>query len=160
MDPRMYPQGAEIIDAADVETTVTAADLLETFNSDRGGERKALSILTLLGSAPITRHVETEYTVARAISADVSCVAINNATPATGITLTIAAPAAGRFLVIYQKDSGTAGNIVNLTAGTYDGTNNEATFNAQNECLVLYGISATRFVVVENIGSVALATHA
>ena len=98
----------------------------------------------------------TELTATGAISASVSYVELNHASVA--IAATIAAPSAGRFLVITQTDAGTAGHTVTLTAGTYDGSNNVATFNAQNETLVLFAISATRFVVVENIGSVGLGT--
>jgi hypothetical protein len=71
------------------------------------------------------------------------------------LAATIAAPRAGRWLVIQQIDAGTDGHTVTLSAGTFNETNTIATFNADNEMLVLYGVSATRFVVVENIGSVA-----
>lgn len=114
--------------------------------------------ITLSGSVTMSEgfHVSaTELTASGAISANVSYVELNSTTPL--IAATIAAPAAGRFLVITQTDAGTAGHTVTLTAGTYDGTNNVATFNAQGETLVLFGVSATRFVVVENIGSVAIA---
>lgn len=72
------------------------------------------------------------------------------------LAATIAAPRAGRLLVIQQIDAGTDGHTVTLTAGTYNETATIATFNADNEMLVLYGVSATRFVIVENIGAVAL----
>lgn len=98
----------------------------------------------------------TALTESGAIPATASFVTLDSTTPL--IAATIAAPAAGRFLVITQIDAGTAGHTVTLTAGTYDGTNNIATFNAQNETLVLFGISATRFVIVENIGAVGLST--
>ncbi|MCK5021263.1 MAG: hypothetical protein KAS32_29905 [Candidatus Peribacteraceae bacterium] len=74
----------------------------------------------------------------------------------TIIAATLAAPKKGQILVIADTSaSGTAAHTVTLAAGTWDGTNDVATFNAPSECLVLFGISDTRFVVVENIGSVA-----
>lgn len=79
---------------------------------------------------------------------------LNNSSSA--IAYTITKPKAGWFLVINQKDSGTAGHTVTLTSGTFDGSNSVATLNAQNETLVLFGVSATRFIIVENIGSVGL----
>lgn len=85
-----------------------------------------------------------------------SFVRLSNAT--TAIAVTIDAPKEGWFLVVTQADAGTAGHTVTLTAGTFDGTNNVATFNAAGETLVLMGVSSTRFVVVENIGSVSLGT--
>ena len=88
-----------------------------------------------------------------AIPNDVSYVQLNSTTK---IEATIAAPRAGRFLVITQIDAGTAGHTVTMTAGDYDGSNAIATFNAAEETLVLLGVSATRFVIIENIGSVGL----
>jgi len=171
MNSRDYPQGYSI-GSDDTETTPTAADLIATFSSE---ETKYISLTNLFASPPAIGSVTpaagdftelgadkllfgaANYTASGAIDPDVSFVTITSATPATVIALTIAAPAAGRFLVITQLDEGTAGNTVTLTAGTYDGSATVATFNAQNESLVLFGISATRFLVVENIGSVGLA---
>lgn len=96
----------------------------------------------------------SELTVSGAIPTNSSYVELN--CNGTAIAATIAAPAAGRSLVITQTDGGTDGHTVTLTAGTLDGTNTIATFDAQYETLVLYGLSATRFAVVENIGTIAL----
>lgn len=73
-----------------------------------------------------------------------------------GIAATIAAPAAGRRLVITQTGAETEGHTVTLTAGTFDGTNTIATFNAAGETLDLIGLSATRFLILNNIGAVGL----
>lgn len=99
-------------------------------------------------------NTATELTVSGAIPTNASYVELN--CNGTAIAATIAAPAAGRLLVVTQTDGGTDGHSVTLTAGTLDGTNTIGTFNAQNETLALYGVSATRFVILENIGSVAL----
>jgi hypothetical protein len=97
----------------------------------------------------------TVVTVTGAIPADVSYVELNTA--AGKIEATIAAPAAGRFLVITQIDTGTDGHTVTLTAGVFDASNNDiATFDAAGETLILFGVSATRFIIIENIGSVGL----
>lgn len=42
------------------------------------------------------------------------------------------------------------------TTGTFDGTNNTATFNAADESLVLFGTSSTRWIIIANVGAVAL----
>ncbi len=88
-----------------------------------------------------------------AINEYAELVRLNSTTPL--IAATIAAPRPGRFLVITQIDGGIAGHTVTLTAGTFDGTNDVATFDAAGETLVLYGVSETRFMIVENIGTVA-----
>ena len=71
------------------------------------------------------------------------------------VAATLAAPRKGQWLVVTCTDASNNCTLT-LTAGDFDGTNNIATFNAAEETLVLFGVSATRFVVVENIGSVAL----
>jgi hypothetical protein len=78
---------------------------------------------------------------------------LNHAT--VPIAITALTPTVGQFLVITQNGTGTAGHTV-TTAGTFDGTNNTATFNAQHETLVLFGLSSTRWAIVSNIGSVGL----
>lgn len=95
-------------------------------------------------------------TASGAIRDDAQFVTLSSTTPL--IAATIAAPRAGRFLVISQIDGGTAGHTVTLAAGTFDGTNEIATLDAAGETLVLYGVSATRFVIVENIGAVGLSS--
>lgn len=162
---RMYPTGKYIVKPSDIETTPTVADYIKTTRSMV--RDKWISLTNLFATPPAiggtTPNVatfsklnlsETAYTASGAISADVSFVALNKSDGS--LAMTIAAPAAGRFLVIYQKDSGTSGHTVTLTSGTYNGTNTVATLNAQNECLVLFGVSATRFVILENLGSVGL----
>lgn len=72
------------------------------------------------------------------------------------LAATIAAPAAGRRLVITQVDAGTDGHTVTLTAGTWNGTATIATLNAAGESLDVIGISATRFLIITNVGAVAL----
>lgn len=76
------------------------------------------------------------------------------------IAATLAAPAAGDDLIIVDNSaSGTAAHTVTLPAGvTFDGTNNTATLNATGEALHIVALSATRWFILENIGSVALSS--
>lgn len=158
-DERLYPQGKHAVDARDA---LTATDLAFKIPGVKrvGGQDvpKNITLQNILENLFDVKLKTTEITASAAIPATATFVQINSATPSTAIALTVAAPAAGRLLVISQIDSGTAGNTVTLTSGTFDGTNNEATFNAKYETLVLLGIDTSRFVIVENIGSVALAT--
>ena len=95
---------------------------------------------------------ETTYTASGAIAATASFAVLTSASG--NMAMTIAAPAAGRFLVIRNSDTKT--NTVTLSAGTYNGTAAIATFDNTDETLVLFGTSTTRFVVVQNIGSVGI----
>lgn len=74
------------------------------------------------------------------------------------IAATLAAPTAGDDLIIYNTSaSGTAAHTVTAATGvTFDGTNNTATLNAPGEALHIVAASATRWLIMENIGSVAL----
>lgn len=86
--------------------------------------------------------------------------AIKDADTVIGITgaraLTLAQPEPGRLLTITQEDANTS--TVTCTVGTFDKTNDIATLNAVNETLILLGISATRWLILRNIGSVALSS--
>jgi hypothetical protein len=74
------------------------------------------------------------------------------------IAATLAAPTAGDELFIVDASAaGTAAHTVTLGAGvTFDGTNNIATLNAPNEALHIIALSATRWYIIQNNGSVAL----
>lgn len=106
-----------------------------------------------------TTHFEftpTTYSANGAIdNANVSYAVID---AANNIALTLSEPAAGDVLVI-TKATATANQAHTVTIGangTYDGANNVATFANQNDTLVLVGLAANRFGIVENIGAVAL----
>jgi hypothetical protein len=133
--------GAKVLGALEVTGAVTAAAI----TSDQAD----------LAGVAIT---PTEYTASGAIPvAGASFVQLNKEV-SSGLTMTYAAPSAGTLLTITQTDSGTTGHTVTLTSGTFDGTNEIATFNAAGETLVLQGVSDTRFGILLNIGSVALTT--
>ena len=74
------------------------------------------------------------------------------------IAATLAAPVAGDELFIVDSSaSGTAAHTVTLAGGvTWDGTTTIATLNAPGEALHVVALSATRWFILENIGSVAL----
>jgi len=64
----------------------------------------------------------------------------------------------GQKLVITCSDSTNTTTVKTVSGTTFDGTNNTATFDAAGETLVLYAISDTQFVIIENIGSVGLSS--
>ena len=96
------------------------------------------------------------YTATGAINESDSVVDINHATVIAAMTIANIEP--GRMLVITAIATGTTAHTVTLTTGTFDGTNNTATFNAQFEALVLMAISQTRFLILKNYGSVGLSS--
>jgi hypothetical protein len=101
-------------------------------------------------------HSVQELTASGAITINSGIVLLNHAS--TIIAATLDAPTAGdELFIINNSPSGTAAHTVTLPAGvTWDGTNNTATLNAPEESLHVVAISATRWKIMENIGSVAL----
>lgn len=141
--------GAVFADAAAIEVDtvneatsaagVTVDGVLLKDNTSSGGRQS--QILTASGAITVGNH---------------GLVQLNHATVV--IAATLAAPQAGADLVIVDNSaSGTAAHTVTLPAGvTFDGTNNTATLNAPGEALHIVALSATRWFILENIGSVAL----
>lgn len=97
-----------------------------------------------------------ELTASGAVTAGVQSVELNHATVVVAATIADAANHPGLFVVKDTSASGTAAHTLTLTAGTFNGTNNIATLNAPNECLVVYFDSAGNGTIVENVGSVGL----
>lgn len=109
------------------------------------------------GRSNLGRQVQA-LTASAAISIKSGLVTLAHATVA--IAATLAAPVAGDELIIANTSaSGTAAHTVTLPAGvTWDGTNNTATLDAPNEALHVIAVSATRWYIVDNNGSVGLST--
>lgn len=80
-------------------------------------------------------------------------VALNHSTII--IEATLAAPKRDTLLVIAQTDSGTVGHTVTLTSGSFNTDGDTIlTFNAQDELIVLYGVSDLQYIVLHNVGGV------
>ncbi len=99
-----------------------------------------------------------ELTASGAITIKSGLVILNHASVA--IAATLAAPTQGdELFVVDFAASGTAAHTVKTAAGvTFDGTNNTATLNAVGEALHIVAVSATRWFILENIGSVGLSS--
>lgn len=97
----------------------------------------------------------------KAISSTVKACAtqgLNIIAGGTGIAdITIGLPSPGARCVI-RIGSLSSGSVVVTCSGTFDGTNNTATFDAANEALVLVYDSATAWAIEANIGAVALSS--
>lgn len=122
-----------------------------------GGEIEVQSggTLDIQNGATFAPRVQ-ELTVSGAVTAGVQSVELNHATVAVVTTIASAVNHPGLFVVKDTSASGTAAHTLTLTAGTFNGTNNVATLNAPNECLVVYFDSAGNGTIVENVGSVGL----
>lgn len=149
---------------ADVKALTVSSTAAITGNTTVGGTLAVTGNTTIGGNVTVTgslvpgRFAVQTLTSSGAITTTSGLILLNHATVAVAATL--AAPTAGDHLIITDSSaSGTAGHTVTLPAGvTWDGTNNTATLNAPGETLDVVAISATRWLILENIGSVGLST--
>ena len=103
-----------------------------------------------------------EYTATAAVgdsSGKYRVIELNHASTVINITGMHGVDYAGQMVVITDTSaSGTAAHTVTLTTGTFDGTNNKVTLNAPKECIMVFFDSAGNGTIMENVGSVALAS--
>ena len=111
----------------------------------------------LLGS---TVYTPQTITASEAITDDATVVLLNKADGALAVTMPVAGATVGQHLIVTQIDAGTSGHTLTLAGATFDGTNNTATFDAAGETLELLGITGTRYLILQNIGAVALSNVA
>jgi len=107
------------------------------------------------GRSNLGRQVQA-LTASGAISIKSGLVTLAHATVI--IAATLAAPVAGdELFIINTSASGTVAHTVTVPGGvTLDGTHTIATLDAPGDTLHMIATSATRWVIVENTGSVAL----
>jgi len=106
-------------------------------------------------AADVSARVQ-ELTVSGAVTAGVQSVELNHATVVVAATIADAANHQGLFVVKDTSATGIAAHTLTLTAGTFNGTNNVATFDARDEALIVYFDSTGRGQVIANIGTVGL----
>lgn len=104
----------------------------------------------------INDHRGYELTVSGAIPAGIGAVELNHATVVVAATIATTIDCQGLVMFKDTSASGTAAHTVTTTVGTFDGTNNTATFNAPNAALLVWFDSAGNGTVIENIGTVVL----
>lgn len=138
--------------------TVQNELVVDTVQELTSGAGVTIDGVTVKDGAIQTGVAVQELTASGAITITNGLVKLNHATVI--IAATLAAPVAGNKITIVDSSaSGTAAHTVTAAAGvTFDGTNNTATLNAPNEALELIALSATRWYILENIGSVALSS--
>lgn len=126
--------------------------------TDSGSGATALSTVVAVtsgGAASIAgATLDLDTAGANVVPAGVSKLTISQATQVTA-TIADASLHAGVFIVT-QTGTGTAGHTLTLTAGTFNGTNNVATLNAQNESLAVFFDGDGNGTILENTGAVSL----
>lgn len=126
-------------------------------DTTNGEQYRNTGTLALPSYLRVDARGSEEHTATGAVTAGVSCVTLNHATVAAECTIADAANHPGFFAVVNTSASGTAAHKLTLTAGTFDGTNNEATLNAPAESLLVFFDGSGNGTIVINTGSVGLA---
>ncbi len=130
---------------------------IDAENLKINGTQVTASASEINNAADVSAKVQ-ELTASGAVTAGVQSVELNHATVAVAATIASAGNHQGLLVVKDTSASGTAAHTLTLTSGTFDGTNNKVTLNAPNECIVVYIDSSGDGTIVENVGSVALAS--
>lgn len=110
------------------------------------------------GQAAAGTALSQELTASGAVDAGVQNLRLNHATVVIAATIADAADHAGLMTITDTSASGTAAHTVTLTEGTFDGTNNTATFNAPAESLVVFFDEDGNGTIVVNTGAVVLSS--
>ena len=157
--PKVYRKqgGDEIVVANGGEAIVESGGSLDI---ESGGAFKLAGTQVTATAAEINQAADKSgrvqtLTANGAITAGIQSVELNNVTTAVTATIASAANHQG-FFIAKQVDGGTAGHNITLTAGTWDGSNNVVTLNAQNEAICVYFDSSGDGTIIENVGSVSV----
>jgi len=110
----------------------------------------------LNAAADVSAGKFQELTASGAVTAGVQNVELNHATVAVASTIADLANHVGILQVKDTSASGTAAHTCTATAGTFDGTNDIATFNAPDESLHCMIDSNGKGIIITNTGSVAM----
>ena len=127
--------------------------------ADTDGNRSLFEVTVTAvsaGDVTVLGKLSEELTVTGAVTPGVSSVELNHASTIIAATIADAKAHQGLFVVKDTSATGTAAHTLTLTVGTFNGTNNVATLNALDECLVVWFDSAGGGTIVENVGTVAL----
>lgn len=151
--------GQRLRQLADSDVDTASLDLLEDVTATAAelnlNDGQTATAAEVNNAADVSARVQ-ELTATGAVTAGIQSVELNHASVVIAATIADAANHQGLFVVKDTSATGTAAHTLTLTAGTFDGTNNVATLNALNECLIVYFDSAGNGTIVENVGSVAL----
>lgn len=140
------------IGASGSETEITATAL--EINSALDGNTATAAEIT--NACDVSGRVE-ELTTSGAVTAGIQSVELNHTSVTIEATIEAASNHQGIFHAKATTEPGGGGDhTLTLTAGTFDGTNDIATFADINDALIVYFDSAGNGTVVENVGTVGL----
>jgi hypothetical protein len=154
-DPIGTVTGADYISNGD-DLGMVAGDRVIHIDETTGQTTEMQVASVTSGGAATLTGANYELTASGAVPAGVQSLELNHATVVVAATIADSKAHQGLFVVKDTSATGTAAHTLTLTAGTFNGTNNVATLNALNECLVVWFDSAGNGTIVENVGTVAL----
>lgn len=143
--------GTDKVPVFDVSTNTWGYD---TASADLTGVNATAAEIN--NAADVSARVQ-ELTASGAVTAGVQSVELNKTDGTIAATIADSSNHQGVFIAKATTEPGVGGDhTLTLTAGTFDGTNNVATFADINDALIVYFDSAGNGTIVENVGSVSL----
>ena len=145
--------GLAVVADSNVNTGISKITALHIGTS--GSETEVTATAAELNNAADVSARVQELTATGTVTVGVQSVELNHASTLVAATIADASNHEGIF-VVKDTGTGTEAHTLTLTAGTFNGTNNVATLNAHDECLVVYFDSAGNGTILVNVGTVAL----
>lgn len=138
---------------------LNAGDKILVYADNDGNPSYHELIVTAATSATVTTLISTsqELIASGAVNSGVQSVELAHATVAIAATIADSKAHQGLFVAKATLEPGAGqDHTLTLTAGTFDGSNNVATFADILDTLVVWFDSAGKGTIVENVGSVGL----
>lgn len=141
----------------DDDIIMAVGDLIYVKASDSTAVLEVASLSSGAVTTSLIGGVGAEETVAGSTATvAIAATGLTNLTSTAAQTVALGGPVAGAKKSIIKTGGSTA--IITVNSGstdiTFDGTNQNLTFDAANESVILEGISATRWGIMSNTGSV------
>ena len=104
----------------------------------------------------VSLYATQTLTASGAVTEGVNNLTLNHTSTAIAATVATAASHEGLMTITDISSTGTAAHTVTIATGTFDGTNDIATFNAPAESLLIHFDADGAGTIVINNGSVAM----
>ena len=139
--------------------TLEVGDLIEcSLDTDGNAHMATLRVASVTSGVVVVVGLSQQITTSGAVLPGVNSVELYSPTVSGAIAATVASSIAHQDGIFCAKDTtsgGTASLTLTLTAGTFDGTNAVATFDAPHEAIAIKFDSVGDGTIIENVGSVS-----
>ena len=125
-------------------------------NLSQAGSSVTATAAEINKALDISANTQEVTTTSATTTTAISNIELNVSSGVAATTIAALSAHAGSLLFVKQTGASTSGCTVTATAGTFDGSNNVITTDAQNEAIIVKVDSAGNGTIIENVGSVGL----